>query len=173
VPDGLNWESANHLILNLLYEPILLMIDDIDKRIINRIQSDFPVTARPFRTIAADLDLQEDDVIQRVTRLRKSGIIRRIGGNFVPEKLGYVSTLCAASVPDDKLEHFKQVVNSYTGVTHNYRRENHFNVWFTFIAPSRTIIKENLEDISRRTGVKGILNLPATRVYKIKAEFTL
>jgi len=149
------------------------MIDDIDKRIINRIQSDFPIAARPYHTIAADLGLEEKDVLQRVARLRESGIIRRIGGNFVPEKLGYVSTLCAASVPDDKLSHFKKVVNSYTGVTHNYRRENHFNVWFTFIAPSRDIIQQNLEEISRQTGVERILNLPATRVFKIKAEFTL
>lgn len=148
-------------------------IDPTDKRIINRIQSDFPVTARPFLAIAQDLGLEEKDVLQRVARLRKTGIIRRIGGNFVPEKLGYVSTLCAASVPDDKLALFKKVVNSYTGVTHNYRRENHFNVWFTFIAPSRSIIEENLKDISHQTGVERILNLPATRVYKIKAQFTL
>ena len=149
------------------------MIDDIDKRIINRIQSDFPITVRPYNTIAEDLGLAEEDVLQRVKRLKKTGIIRRIGGNFVPEKLGYVSTLCAASVPDDKLEHFKKVVNSYTGVTHNYRRENHFNVWFTFIEPSRSIIDKNLQDISRQTGIQRILNLPATRVYKIKAQFTL
>ena len=149
------------------------MIDDIDRSIINRSQSDFPITTRPFHTIAAGLGLEEADVLQRVARLRESGIIRRIGGNFVPEKLGYVSTLCAASVPEDKLAHFKKVVNGYTGVTHNYRRENHFNVWFTFIAPSRDIIQQNLKEISRQTGVAGILNLPATRVYKIKAEFTL
>jgi DNA-binding Lrp family transcriptional regulator len=149
------------------------MIDDIDKRIINRIQSDFPITARPYQSIAQDLDLDEKDVLKRVAGLRKAGVIRRIGGNFVPEKLGYVSTLCAASVPGDKLEHFKNVVNSYPGVTHNYRRENHFNVWFTFIAPSRSIIERNLKDISRQTGVVKILNLPATRVYKIKAQFTL
>ena len=152
---------------------MVTMIDATDKQIINRIQSDFPVTARPFQAIARDLGLEEEDVLQRVARLRKAGIIRRIGGNFVPEKLGYVSTLCAASVPDNKLERFKEVVNSYTGVTHNYRRENHFNVWFTFIAPSRSIIEKNLREISHRTGVEGILNLPATRVYKIKAEFTL
>ena len=149
------------------------MIDNIDKRIINRIQSDFPVTDRPFLAIAQDLGLEEEDVLQRVARLRKDGIIRRLGGNFVPEKLGYVSTLCAASVPDDKLALFKKVVNSYTGVTHNYRRENHFNVWFTFIAPSRSIIEENLKEISHQTGVERILNLPATRVYKIKAQFIL
>ncbi len=148
-------------------------LDAADKLILNRIQSDFPITKNPFKTIATELDLTETDVLRRLTDLKAKGISRRIRGAFVPGKLGFVSTLCAASVPDDKLALFKKVVNSYTGVTHNYRRENHFNVWFTFIAPSRSIIEENLKEISHRTGVERILNLPATRVYKIKAQFTL
>jgi DNA-binding Lrp family transcriptional regulator len=148
-------------------------LDPTDRRIINRIQSNFPITPRPYQTIAEDLGLCENDVIDRVSVLRKRGIIRRIGGNFVPEKLGYVSTLCAASVPEDKIDTFTRVVNQYSGVTHNYLRKNHYNVWFTFIAPSRESIENNLREISQKTGIKKILNLPATRVYKIKAEFKL
>jgi siroheme decarboxylase len=148
-------------------------LDATDKRILNRIQSDFPITRNPFKTIAAELDLTEADVLQRVGRLKSVGIIRRIGGNFVPEKVGFVSTLCAAKVPEDKIDRFAETVNAYPGVTHNYLRENDFNVWFTFIAPSRDIIESNLADIKKRTGVTEILNLPATRVFKIKAEFNL
>ncbi len=96
-----------------------------------------------------------------------------IGGNFVPEKLDYVSTLCAASVPQDKIQPFTEVVNQYPGVTHNYQRDNRFNVWFTFIAHSREDIKTNLQRIASETGIQEILNLPATRVFKIKAHFTL
>ena len=146
-------------------------IDDVDKAILNRIQSDFPITSRPYRTIAADLGLSEGEVLKRVSRLKVSGIIRRIGGNFKPEKLGFVSTLCAAKVPEDKISQFAEVVNLYPGVTHNYRRDNTFNVWFTFIAPSMDEINANLEQISAQTGVTDILNLPATRVFKIRAEF--
>jgi DNA-binding Lrp family transcriptional regulator len=146
-------------------------IDDADKAILNRIQSDFPITSRPYRTIAEDLGLSEGEVLKRVSRLKASGIIRRIGGNFKPEKLGFVSTLCAAKVPEDKISQFAEVVNRYPGVTHNYRRENPFNIWFTFIAPSRDEIKANLEQIAAETGVTDILNLPATRVFKIRAEF--
>ena len=146
-------------------------IDDVDKAILNRIQSDFPITSRPYRTIAEDLGLSEGEVLKRVSRLKASGIIRRIGGNFTPEKLGFVSTLCAAKVPEDKISQFAEVVNRYPGVTHNYRRENTFNIWFTFIAPSMDEIKANLEQIAAETGVSDILNLPATRVFKIRAEF--
>ena len=63
------------------------------------------------------------------------------------------------------------MVNDYTGVTHNYVRENEFNVWFTFIAESREEIAQNLARISKETGVETILNLPATKVFKIRAKF--
>ncbi len=146
-------------------------MDDIDKAILNRIQSDFPITARPYLTIADELNLTEAEVLDRISRLKQMGIIRRIGGNFVPAKLGYVSTLCAAKVPEDKIERFADVVNRFPGVTHNYLRENSFNVWFTFIAPSMEEIEHNLKDIEQETGIAEILNLPATRVFKIKAQF--
>ena len=148
-------------------------LDDTDRKILNHIQSDFPVTSRPYLSIADDLGLTEKDVINRVTRLKKNGIIRRIGGNFFPEKLGFVSTLCAAKVPEDKIETFAQAVNRYPGVTHNYQRDNTFNIWFTFIAPSMEEIEEKLKEISRKTGIKDIINLPAIDVFKIKAQFDL
>ena len=148
-------------------------IDDMDRAILNLIQSDFPITPRPYLAIAERLGFSENDVIKRLGRLKKKGIIRRIGGNFVPEKLGFVSTLCAARVPKDKIESFAVSVNRYPGVTHNYQRDNKYNVWFTFIASSMKEIEENLKNISQQTGIKEIINLPATKVFKIKAHFDL
>ena len=149
------------------------LIDHIDRSILNSIQSDFPLTPRPYLAIAEDLGLTEDDVLGRLKRLKKEGIIRRIGGNFVPEKLGFISTLCAARVPEDKIDSFAEIVNRYPGVTHNYQRNNEFNIWFTFIALSMDEIHENLDRIRLETGIKDIINLPATKVFKIKAQFDL
>ena len=146
-------------------------LDPTDSAILNRIQSDFPITSRPWLTVADELDLTEKEVLDRVTRLKADGIIRRIGGNLVPGKLGFVSTLCAASVPADKIDHFAEIVNRYPGVTHNYQRDNTYNVWFTFIAPSRDEIEKNLKQIAEDSGVDDILNLPATKVFKIRAQF--
>ena len=146
-------------------------LDPTDSAILNRIQSDFPITSRPWLTVADELDLTEKEVLDRVARLKADGIIRRIGGNLVPGKLGFVSTLCAASVPDDKIDHFAEIVNSYPGVTHNYQRDNTYNVWFTFIAPSRDEIEKNQKQIAKDSGIDDILNLPATKVFKIRAEF--
>ena len=148
-------------------------IDEIDRAILNRIQSDFTITPSPYLSIAQNLRLSEDQVIKRLKRLKKKGIIRRIGGNFVPEKLGFISTLCAAKVSKDKIDSFARTVNRYPGVTHNYRRDNKYNIWFTFIAQSMDEIRNNLENISQETSVKEIINLPATKMYKIKAHFDL
>lgn len=146
-------------------------LDAVDRALLNRIQSGFPLTPHPYRNIARELEMTEDEVIQRLTRLKQAGIIRRIGGNCVPDKLGFVSTLCAAKVPPDKIEAFARTVNRYPGVTHNYQRDNAFNIWFTFIAPSMGEIEANLAAIEQETGIDDILNLPATHVFKIKAQF--
>ena len=148
-------------------------MDDTDKAILNRIQSDFPVTSRPYHSIANDLGLSGDDVLDRVARLKKNGIIRRIGGNFSPEKLGLVSTLCAAKVPEDKIGLFAQTVNKYPGVTHNYLRNHEYNIWFTFIAQDMATIEDSLRKISAETGATEIRNLPAVKTFKIKVDFEI
>jgi len=146
-------------------------MDDTDRAIINRIQSDFPITSRPYLTIAQELGLEEDEVVNRLIILKKRGVIRRIGANFVPGRLGFVSTLCAARVPREKIAQFSETVNQYQGVTHNYRRDHNYNIWFTFIAESMEQIEAYLKEIASKTGVTEILNLPAAKVYKIKAQF--
>lgn len=132
---------------------------------------DFPIDPCPFNIIARKLGLTEDEVIQRIRQMKKDLLIRRIGGNFSPDKLGYYSTLCTARVPEEKIDFFTQTVNSYAGVTHNYQRDHDFNIWFTFIAPSVETIQKSLRKISAATQVEPILNLPATKVFKISANF--
>lgn len=150
-----------------------LISDDLDRQLINLLQTDFPVSVRPYRDIGAKLGIAEQEVIDRLSRLRESGVIRRIGANVSPKKIGYTSTLCAAKAPPDRIDEFAQVINRNPGVTHNYVRDHKYNVWFTIIAPSSLEIEQFLEEVKEKTGVTKILNMPATRVFKLKAEFTV
>jgi DNA-binding Lrp family transcriptional regulator len=147
------------------------LLDDLDRLIINEIQSNFPIEARPYRALAEKLQCSEDEVLQRVQNLKDKEIIRRIGANCNSRKLGYTSTLCAARVPSHAMERFVEVVNSYNEVTHNYRRKHAYNIWFTLIAPSKDKINRILAEISELTGVSEILSLPAERLFKIQVEF--
>lgn len=146
-------------------------MDEEDRDILNAIQSEFPITARPYRELGERLGLSEEEVLLRIKRLKEEGIIRRIGGNFHSSKLDFTSTLCAAKVPEGKLKRFVEIVNRYPGVTHNYLRSHEFNVWFTFIAPNSTTIEKSLKEISDLTDVKEVYSLPAVRMFKIKVDF--
>jgi siroheme decarboxylase len=146
-------------------------MDAIDRKIINAIQSDFPISAQPYHELGKQFHLSGDEILERVKALKAAGIIRRIGGNFHSHRLNYTSTLCAARVPEEKIENFVEVVNRYPGVTHNYLRKHDYNVWFTFIAPSMSYIENALREISGKTGVEEIYSLPAVRMFKIRVDF--
>jgi DNA-binding Lrp family transcriptional regulator len=148
-------------------------MDAIDKKILNIIQKDFPVVAEPFKVVAERLGLDEDEVLERIKDLKAEGIIRRIGAVFDSKKMGFASTLCAAKVPKKYLRKFIEIVNSYPGVTHNYRRRHDYNVWFTFIASDEETLKKSLGEIRDKTGVADIISMTASRTFKIDATFEL
>ena len=148
-------------------------MDDTDRKLLNEIQSDFPVTRRPYKELGTRLSCSEERILTRIKRLKKEGVIRRIGGNFDSQRLGFTATLCAANVPDDAIEEFVRVVNKYPGVTHNYLRDHHYNIWFTFIAPNMKVIDNYIDEIMKHTGGGKILNLPAVRRFKILVNFDL
>lgn len=147
-------------------------MDSLDKRILDTIQTGFPIASRPYAILAKELGVEESLVLERIRALKKSNVIRRLGANFDSWKLGFRSTLCAVKVPDDKLESFVGEVNKHVGVTHNYLRKHEYNVWFTCIQPSWSQVCNLLDSITEKTGIP-ILNLPAAKLYKIKVDFRM
>ena len=93
------------------------LMDEMDRMILNEIQSHLPIEARPYQVLGEKLGCTEEEVLQRVQDLKDREVIRRIGANCNSRKLGYTSTLCAAKVPSRLMARFVEVVNSYMGVT--------------------------------------------------------
>lgn len=147
-------------------------LDAVDRKILDVIQSGFPLVERPYAEIGERAGVGEEEAFERVRRLRQRGIVRRIGANFQSGKIGFRSTLCAAKVPPEKLEAFIAAVNAEAGVTHNYLRDHPYNIWFTYIAPSMEMIEVALDRIYAATGVRTV-NLPAERLYKIRVDFRM
>ena len=143
----------------------------IDRRILDEIQRDFPVCQRPFKALAERLSLDEDEVFNRVCDLKERGIIRRIGASFDSRKLGWTSTLVAMKIPSYLLEKTQDLLNQYDEITHSYLRDDEYNLWFTVIASSTEVICSILSKIQEKTGVSEMLNLPVIRRFKIEAIF--
>jgi DNA-binding Lrp family transcriptional regulator len=146
-------------------------MDEIDKKILNILQKEFPLEERPFQIVAERCGITEEEALSRIQKMKDDGIIRRIGAVFDGAKLGRVSTLCAARVPEDKLENFVNIVNANKGVTHNYQRDNEYNVWFTLNAATLQEIESFLACLKENTGVTDIQDMRAVRTFKINASF--
>lgn len=147
-------------------------LEDKDRLILDHIQSDFPLVSRPYAAIGEALGMTEEEVFSRVRKMRSNGLIRRLGANFQSGKVGFVSTLCAAKVPEELKMDFISRVNALPGVTHNYERDHPYNIWFTLISENLEKAESILSRLSEESGVQ-ILNLPATRLFKIKVDFPM
>ncbi len=146
-------------------------LDNADKKILNVIQTGFPVVSRPYEAIGRQTELSEAEAFTRVMNMKKNGVIRRIGASYDSRGLHFTSTLCAVKVPPDKIEAVVAAINRYHEVTHNYERNHPYNVWFTVIAESKERIRQILAEITADTGVGDIRNMPALKNFKIKVDF--
>ncbi|HNS77221.1 MAG TPA: Lrp/AsnC family transcriptional regulator [Syntrophorhabdus sp.] len=145
-------------------------MDEIDKKILNLIQEEFPLHKRPYKEIGRQVNIDEKEAVKRVQKLKDAGVIRRIGVVFEPKKLDYTSTLCGVHVDEKNLIEVVDVINKHTGVTHNYEREGDLNLWFTIIANKEEEIDAFISDLERRFLLK-IYRFPKKRVFKIKTFF--
>lgn len=148
-------------------------ISSLDKRVLSEIQARLPVDPAPWTVLGERLGVRPADVRESVARLRETGVIRRIGAIFDSHRLGYASTLCAMAAPPERIEECAAHIGCYPNVTHNYEREDRYNVWFTLIARPRERIGEILDEIAETTRVTDILDLPALRLFKIRVDFDL
>jgi DNA-binding Lrp family transcriptional regulator len=147
------------------------MMDEIDKKILNILQREFPLEEQPYLIVGQRCGISEEETIHRIQKMKDEGIIRRIGAVFDGAKLGRVSTLCAARVPEEKIENFVKIVNANKNVTHNYRRNHAYNIWFTVSAATAEELENFLKEVKEKTGVTDILDMRAVRTFKINASF--
>ncbi|RLG59658.1 MAG: Lrp/AsnC family transcriptional regulator [Candidatus Hydrothermarchaeota archaeon] len=145
------------------------MMDDKDRKILELIQEDLPLTKRPFKSIADRLGVAEEEVIDRIKRLKEQGVIRKFGLRIDSQAVGYASTLLAIKVPEEMLDKVAEELCKYESVTHCYAREHEYNLWITII-DEKEKLDELIDNISKRFET---LNLPVVRKFKIKVMFDL
>jgi siroheme decarboxylase len=150
-------------------------LDETDKRLMNLLQSSFPLDPEPFALVASEAELELDDVLARTRRLLEERIIREITPIFDTRALGYESMLVAAKVDSEHPHRAAQIVNSHPGVSHNYLRTHDFNLWFTIATPpdSELGLAGTLEALMRETGAESMRELPTLTLFKINMNLEM
>jgi DNA-binding Lrp family transcriptional regulator len=146
-------------------------LTELDRRLLNDFQQDFPLSPTPYSDMARILGVTEADVLARLEALKKAGAVSRIGAVVRPNTVG-VSTLAAMAVPPSILESVATIVSGYTEVNHNYEREHRLNLWFVAAAPDAARLQAVLDEIAVRTGHE-VLSFPLVEDYHIDLGFDL
>ncbi len=150
-------------------------LDETDKRLMNLLQSSFPIDPEPFALVASEAELELDDVLERTQRLLDGRIIREITPIFDTRALGYESMLVAAKVDGENPQRAARIVNAHPGVSHNYLRTHDFNLWFTIATPpdSPLGLHGTLEALMAETGAESMRELPTLTLFKINMNLEM
>ncbi len=140
---------------------------NMEKDFLNLIQKEFPIEERPFLELAKKLNSSEEEVLNLYKKLKEDKIIRQTSAIFDTKSLGYDSSLVAFMVDD--IESAAKFINTHPGVSHNYERDNEFNLWFTIaVEPeSKLGLKKTVEIMAKKTNAKDFIILPTKKMFKI------
>lgn len=147
------------------------MLTNLQKKLLNDFQRNFPLSPTPYADIATTLNVTESEVLQAFQDLNKQNFISRIGAIIPPNKIG-ISTLAAVSVPENELERVAKQVSFFSEVNHNYERENDVNLWFVIIANDVTHLNNVINAIEAETGFN-VLRFPLEKEFFIDLSFKL
>ncbi|QQO01634.1 Lrp/AsnC family transcriptional regulator [Pseudomonas sp. SW-3] len=145
-------------------------MDDLDRRLINRLQLGLPLVRHPWRVLAAELQSSNTELLDRLHTLLADGVLTRFGPMFDIERLGGAFTLAALAVPEERFDDVAEQLNGLPEVAHNYRREHAWNMWFVLGCATEEGIAETLQRIETLTGLP-LLNLPKEETYHVGLYF--
>lgn len=145
----------------------------VERELLNIVQSDFPLVEQPFKAIGEQLELSEEEVIDLVADLKKKNVIRQISAIFDTRRLGYKTSLVAMQFSDDMLEAGAARINEHPGVSHNYGRTGHFNLWFTLAVGPDESLEDAIDQMGRETGALSWRLLPTKQFFKIGVNFDM
>ena len=144
-------------------------MDDIDRAIINTLQTGFPICDSPYQKVAESLALTESELLNRLEKLLASGVLTRFGPLYNAEQLGGALTLAAVKAPAERFDEVAALINAFPEAAHNYARNHDLNIWFVLATETPEQLTKALEKIAAQTGLK-VYNMPKIKEYFVNLQ---
>jgi siroheme decarboxylase len=150
-----------------------MVIEIIDKRLLNLVQREFPLDRYPYDVLGRALGVDGELVIRQLKSLKSQGIIRQISPVIDARRIGYQPTLVAAHVNQDEVERAEESIIRHPGVSHGYERDHYYNIWFTLSVAQGLSMDGELARLTASFAAQEIFALPSIKVFKIGAYFDM
>jgi len=148
-------------------------LDPLDQELLNALQWDFPVVARPYAALGERLGISEVEVRDRIEKVKAAGVLRQLSAIFDTRALGYGSSLVAAKVDPNRVDEAAAIISAHPGVSHNYKRNHDYNLWYTIAVPPGDVLQDHLDVLHRESGALVTRPLPTLKLYKIGVKLDM
>jgi DNA-binding Lrp family transcriptional regulator len=148
-------------------------LDDLDRELLNAVQWDFPLDPRPFAVLADRLGLDEPTTRARIQKVKNADVLRQLSAIFDTRALGYTSALVAAKVDPERIDEAAAAVSDHPGVSHNYKRNHAYNLWYTVAVPPGEMLDDHVDALHRESGALVTRKLPTLTLYKIGVKLDM
>ena len=134
-------------------------MDAIDYQLIEAIQNGLPISSRPYAEIGEALNLTEQEVIDRLTRLRQRGLVKRLGVIVNHRQLGYrANAMIVMNVPDHLVDQIGNHISQFSFISLCYQRPRQderwpYNLYCMIHGKSKERVLEQLEQLLEACGL--------------------
>ncbi|MEM3003670.1 MAG: Lrp/AsnC family transcriptional regulator [Candidatus Bathyarchaeia archaeon] len=134
--------------------------DRLDIEIMASLQSGIEVEEEPFKGLAENLGITQEEILSRIRALLETGVLRRFGASLNPVKLGLrANGMVVCKVPAQRITQAGKFLSSFKEVTHCYQRRTipkvwDYNLFFMVHGSSRRLVEKFVASLMRKLQVK-------------------
>ena len=146
-------------------------LEEIKKKIVSRLQGDIPIEKEPFKKIAGELGLDEDELLAKLKEMEEEGMLRRVGAILRHREVGFeANAMVAWQVPDSKIEEVGKIMAGFEEASHVYLRPSYpewpYNLFTMIHSTSKEECERIIEEMSKASGIEDYKYLYSTKEYK-------
>ena len=142
-------------------------MNEMERKLLNIIQKEFPLEKHPFATIASRLGISQKECIAMLESLQERGILREIRPVVNWKEAGLTGVLIGITADPGQVDSVAAAVNTLPGVTHNYLREGRMNLWCTLTYDGEAERRKNIAFMRALPGVSDLKEFASEKTYKI------
>ena len=133
-----------------------------DMELIKIVQYGLPLCSHPYAEIGKRINMDENDVITRLKKMKDTGVIKRLGVVVRHRKLGYrANAMVVWDIPDEQVTEAGNNLSQFDFVTLCYRRPRQLPQWpynlFSMIHGSdRDAVTKNIQKLAKECNLQDI-----------------
>jgi siroheme decarboxylase len=135
----------------------MIPLEDMDRKILARVQGDLPLEKDPFRKWAVELGITPGELVERLKALRASGVVREVKAVLRHGRAGFSSgAMVAWAVPGESVDEKGREIAARRAVSHCYERPGFgaYKLFSMIHGKTRQEVEEVVAEIARTLDIR-------------------